>query len=140
MRASATLADSRVQKPKNFLTFFSRLLPPPLRREAEKEMERKFLVLLRRSHSYIVFYHTIESRYNIGYTSRTFMSESAKKLAANMKKIRARKHMSQGDICRELGVDRAYISTIESGKQNPTLSTIERIAKALGVSVDELLK
>ena len=27
--ASDTLADSRVQKPKNFLTFFSRLLPPP---------------------------------------------------------------------------------------------------------------
>ena len=68
MRASDTLADSRVQKPKNFLAFFSRLLPPPLRREAEKEMERKFLVLLRRSHNYIVFYHTIESRHNISYT------------------------------------------------------------------------
>src|SRR3989338_8102818 len=48
MRASDTLADSRVQKPKNFLAFFSRLLPPPLHREAEKEMERKFLILLRR--------------------------------------------------------------------------------------------
>src|SRR3989344_1988130 len=48
MRASDTLADSRVQKPKNFLAFSSRLSPPPLRREAEKEMERKFLVLLRR--------------------------------------------------------------------------------------------
>jgi len=103
-------------------------------------MERKFLVLLRRRHNYIVFYHTIESRHNIGYTLNTIMSDSAKKLATNMKKIRARKYMSQGDICRELGVDRAYISTIESGKQNPTLSTIERIAKALGVSVDELLK
>jgi len=68
------------------------------------------------------------------------MSDSAKKLAANMKKIRARKQMSQGDICRALGVDRAYISTIESGKQNPTILTIERIAKALGVSIGELLK
>src|ERR1051326_2749249 len=48
MRASDTLEYSRVQKPKNFLAFFSRLLPPPLRREAKKEMERKFLVLLRR--------------------------------------------------------------------------------------------
>ena len=45
---SDTLADSRVQKPKNFLAFFSRLLPPPIHRETEKEMERKFLVLLRR--------------------------------------------------------------------------------------------
>ena len=52
--ASDTLADSRVQKPKNFLAFFSRLLPPPLRREAEKEMERKFLVLLRRYQIHIL--------------------------------------------------------------------------------------
>ena len=68
------------------------------------------------------------------------MLDSSKKLAENMKKIRARKHMSQGDICRELGVDRAYISNIESGKQNPTLSTIEKIAQALEVSSGELLK
>ena len=39
---------TRQSKTKNFLAFFSRLLPSPLRREAEKEMERKFLVLLRR--------------------------------------------------------------------------------------------
>lgn len=68
------------------------------------------------------------------------MADASKKLAANMKKIRARKGMSQGDICRALGVDRAFISTIESGKQNPTLATIEKIAQALGVSVDELSK
>ena len=59
--ASDTLADSRVQKSKNFLAFFSRLLPPPLRREAEKGMERKFLGLLRRYHiPTIVIYHIIE--------------------------------------------------------------------------------
>ncbi len=57
-----------------------------------------------------------------------------------MKKIRAQKGMSQGDICRALGVDRAYISTIESGKQNPTLATIEKIAQALSVKVNKLLK
>lgn len=68
------------------------------------------------------------------------MSDSSKKLAENMRKIRTRKKMSQGDICRALGVDRAYISNIESGKQNPTLSTNEKIAKALGVKIDELLQ
>ena len=58
--------DSRVQKPKNFLAFFSRLLPPPpLHREAEKEMERKFLVLLRHQYSHtIVIYHIIDIRHN----------------------------------------------------------------------------
>lgn len=48
--------------------------------------------------------------------------------------------MSQGDICRALDVDRAYISNLESGKRNPTLATIKRIADALGVSVADLTK
>lgn len=65
---------------------------------------------------------------------------SAKKLGENMKKIRLAKGMTQGDICRKLEVDRAYISNVESGNKNPTLSTITKLAKALGVSVDELLK
>ncbi|MGB8816101.1 MAG: helix-turn-helix transcriptional regulator [Minisyncoccia bacterium] len=68
------------------------------------------------------------------------MDNSAKKLGANIKKIRTAKNMTQGDICRKLEVDRAYMSNIESGNKNPTLSTITNLAKALGVSVDELLK
>jgi len=65
---------------------------------------------------------------------------NSKKLGQNMKRIRLTKQMSQGDICRKLGVDRAYISNVESGNKNPTLSTITKLAKALGVSVKELLK
>ena len=57
-----------------------------------------------------------------------------------MKRIRIAKQMTQGDICRKLGVHRAYISNVESGNKNPTLSTITKLAKALGVSVDELLR
>lgn len=48
--------------------------------------------------------------------------------------------MSQGDICRELGLDRAYISNVENGKQNLTLITMDKVAKVLGVSVEQLLK
>lgn len=65
---------------------------------------------------------------------------SAQKFGENMKKIRLEKGMSQGDICRELGLDRAYISNVENGKQNLTLSTMEKVAKVLGVSVYKLLK
>jgi len=57
-----------------------------------------------------------------------------------MKRIRLSKQMTQGDICRKLGVDRAYISNVESGNKNPTLSTITKLAKALGVSVEDLVK
>ena len=68
------------------------------------------------------------------------MKTSSIKLGKNVKRIRERKKMSQGDICRALGFDRAQMSNIEAGKGNPTLSTITKLAKALGVSVGELLK
>ncbi|HED36675.1 MAG TPA: XRE family transcriptional regulator, partial [Ignavibacteria bacterium] len=58
----------------------------------------------------------------------------------NMKRTRLEKRMSQGDICRALNLDRAYISNIENGRMNPTLSTLERIANALEISSSELLK
>ena len=66
-------------------------------------------------------------------------SESAR-LGKNLKQIRTQKGMTQGDIVRALGVSRSFVSNIENGKTNPTLSTIKRIADALGVSVDQLLK
>ena len=68
------------------------------------------------------------------------MSNSAKKLGDNIKRIREAKGMTQGDLCRKLEIDRAYMSNVESGKKNPTLATIERIAGALGVSIEELMK
>jgi transcriptional regulator with XRE-family HTH domain len=68
------------------------------------------------------------------------MDKISKQLGQNMKRIRAKKGMSQGDIARALEVDRGYISNIENGKKNPTIATIQKLANALGVSADELLK
>jgi len=68
------------------------------------------------------------------------MNEISKKLGQNLKRIREQKSMTQGDICRALDIDRGYISSIESGKRNPTLATLKKLADALRVSVDELLK
>lgn len=68
------------------------------------------------------------------------MKSEAQKLGKNLKRIRTEKGISQGDIVRSLGMDRAFISNIENGKTNPTLATIAKLAKAIGVSVDELLK
>ncbi|OHA18640.1 MAG: DNA-binding protein [Candidatus Taylorbacteria bacterium RIFCSPHIGHO2_01_FULL_45_63] len=68
------------------------------------------------------------------------MNNESTKLGNNMKRIRTKKGISQGDIARTLGLGRGYVSNIENGKTNPTLSTIANLAKALGVSSDELLK
>lgn len=75
------------------------------------------------------------------YTSIVLMkNDSVVKLGKAIKRVREQKKMSQGDVCRATGFDRAYMSNIESGKGNPTLTTIEKIAEALGVSMGQLLK
>jgi transcriptional regulator with XRE-family HTH domain len=62
------------------------------------------------------------------------------KLGQNLRKIRTKNNMSQVDLASALNVDRAYISNIENGRMNPTLSTLEKISNALGISSSELLK
>lgn len=66
-------------------------------------------------------------------------SESAK-LGKNLKRIRTEKGITQGDIVRTLGVSRSFVSNIENGKTNPTLATIAKLAKALGVNIEELMR
>jgi transcriptional regulator with XRE-family HTH domain len=68
------------------------------------------------------------------------MKSMPEKLGRNLRRIRSDKNLSQGDIARALGIDRGYISNIENGKRNPTLATITKLARALKVSVEELLK
>lgn len=68
------------------------------------------------------------------------MQEISKKLGKNFKRIRIHKGMSQGDIYRSTGMDRAYLSSLENGKRNPTLSNIKKIAEALSIEPFELLK
>ena len=68
------------------------------------------------------------------------MNEDSKKLGKNLKMIRTRKSITQIEIANILGADRSFVSNIENGKNNPTLSTISSLAKALEVSVDELFR
>jgi transcriptional regulator with XRE-family HTH domain len=68
------------------------------------------------------------------------MEDEAKKLGQNLKRIRLDKGITQTSIAKALGADRSFVSNIENGKTNPTLSTISSLAKALGVTTTELLK
>jgi transcriptional regulator with XRE-family HTH domain len=68
------------------------------------------------------------------------MKSDSLKLGKNLKRIRTKKSISQGEIARILKVGRSFITNIENGKTNPTLDTIAKIAKAIGVSVGELMK
>ena len=68
------------------------------------------------------------------------MKDEAQKLGENLKRIRTEKGITQGDIARALEMDKSFVSNIENGKTNPTLATIAKLAKAVGVSVGELMK
>ena len=55
--------------------------------------------------------------------------------------MRETKGLSQEKLARMSDVANNTIIKIESGKnQNPTLDTLKKIAKALGISVDDLIK
>lgn len=61
------------------------------------------------------------------------------RLAANMKRLRKERGWSQEVLADEAGLDRTYISGIERKVKNPTVTVVERVAKALGCPMGVLL-
>ena len=55
-----------------------------------------------------------------------------------IKTFRTNKGLSQKEVAVSIGIDQAQYSRIESGKVEPTLSSLEKIAEALGIEVAEL--
>ena len=67
------------------------------------------------------------------------MSNEVIKFGKKLKGVRQKKNLSQGDVARILGVHRTYISGLERGSRNPSLLTVNKIAKALGVNPKALV-
>jgi len=62
-------------------------------------------------------------------------------IAKNIKKYRKENGLSQDKLARLADIAHATIIKIESGGiQSPTIDTVQKIAKALGVSLDVLMK
>jgi len=57
-----------------------------------------------------------------------------------LKRLRAQRKMSQAGLAEKSGVSREYIARLELGQQDPTLGTMEKLAKALRVKVRELVE
>lgn len=68
------------------------------------------------------------------------MKNEVVQFGKKLRGVRLKKKLSQGEVARILGVHRSYISGLERGRRNPSLLTVHKVAKALGVSVNELLK
>lgn len=64
-------------------------------------------------------------------------SDFHRALAAKLAELRNQGHASQGTLARELGIDQAAVSRVESGRRRLTVAEAFAWLEALGLSVDE---
>ena len=77
-------------------------------------------------------YALCEIAENPRLTSRT--SNDVSHLAKNVRHWRIAAGLTQTALAKRSGMNRAYLSRLESGRRNPTLATLERLAKTLKVT------
>jgi len=71
----------------------------------------------------------------------THHTMSSNKIASNFKKLRAQKGYSLEKVARFADLSLNTVIRIESGvNKNPTIETLTKLARALDVDVDDLIK
>ena len=59
-------------------------------------------------------------------------------IGERLRAVRESKQLSQGDIEKRTGLIRCYVSRVENGHTVPSLETLEKFAKAMGISLAQL--
>jgi len=67
-------------------------------------------------------------------------AEILDKFGKRVRDERLHRGLSQEELAEKAELHRTYIGMIERGEKNITLINIQKIAKALGITVDELLR
>jgi len=67
-------------------------------------------------------------------------AEGGLQVATAVRDLRHVRNLSQRQLAARMGVPRTYISKIENGKAMPTLSSLDRLARALQVDISALLR
>lgn len=60
-------------------------------------------------------------------------------ISDRLRSVREQKKMSQGDIEARTGLLRCYVSRVENGHTVPSIETLEKLARALDLSLYQLL-
>lgn len=61
-------------------------------------------------------------------------------LGHNLARLRSQAGLSQDQLAEKADLDRTYLSGIERGVRNPGIKVVIRLARALGVTLDQLCK
>ncbi len=62
-----------------------------------------------------------------------------RRLGLNVRALRRERGLSQEELAFECRLHRTYISGVERGVRNPTVTVVEKIAQALNVPASKLL-
>jgi transcriptional regulator with XRE-family HTH domain len=65
---------------------------------------------------------------------------SPERFAVRLKTLRESKGLTQEQLAKRAGISRAYLARLETGRHDPHLSRLRKLAKALGVKVGRLLE
>lgn len=68
------------------------------------------------------------------------LAEINKKVGLSIRKYREKKGWSQEQLAFEADLHRAYVGQIERAEKNIGLANLEKIARALNIKVEDLLK
>lgn len=59
-------------------------------------------------------------------------------IGARIKDIRNKQGITQEQLSERVGINTKYLSSIERGKENPTLNTLLKLTQSLDVNLDEI--
>jgi transcriptional regulator with XRE-family HTH domain len=76
----------------------------------------------------------------LSIVSPAAVSSDGLQVASAVRELRQVRNLSQRQLAARMNVPRTYISKIENGKAMPTLSSLDRLAKALQVDISTLLR
>lgn len=68
------------------------------------------------------------------------MTKTLKLITANIQRLRELKGLSQKEVAAAMGIPQSQYSRIENGKGEPTITSLEKLAKALDTSITEFFK
>ena len=63
-----------------------------------------------------------------------------KQFGTRVRELRTQRRLSQEKFALQIGMDRTYLASVESGKRNISLENIDRIACGFGISLEELFR
>lgn len=61
-------------------------------------------------------------------------------MAWNLRRLRVKRGLSQEALAADASVDRSYVGRLERGKENPTVSILERLATCLDAALIDFFK